>query len=552
MTSVAVVAHQGKSFDGGLDELRTRADRLRHRRSAVVRGAEESQGTRSGPRSGREGRGPDLRLGWRRHGAALRRRARRPAASRSPSSPPVRPTCWPPTSASRSRLAQSVEVGLTGSPARARRRGHQRRALRGHGRGRLRCLDDQGRRRRPEGQGRAARLRLDRAPATSAPTRSRPASRSTGGTWFKGRASCVLVGNVGTISGGFTAFADAEPDDGQLDVGVVTAKGALQWSRVLARLATGKLDRSPFTRDTSARKIERQVRPQGHLRARRRRRTQDQATEGPHRAVRDHGLPFPTRARDEHRHRRPRDLGADRRRRAPNPSFAPAVVRLLEDAFLRMRFADGFSHARSLAFMTSLVLVQGTIVDRRRRRARSATPGSREASSAPSRTRSLDRPVRCSPTAVNHAHATGISGRYLALALGLVGTLVAATTAMGQLERGLNRIYGVEQDRPTVHKYGLAFLLAVTVGRAHQRRLRGHRLRLRSRRRAPQPGAQPGLDHRAVAARVSCCSWRPRPCSSSGARVVDQPGWSWLAFGSAVSVLLWFAVTAGHRSGVPR
>ena len=35
----------------------------------------------------------------------------------------------------------------------------------------------------------------------------------------------------------------------------MTAKGALQWSRVLARLATGKLDRSPFTRDTSAHKI---------------------------------------------------------------------------------------------------------------------------------------------------------------------------------------------------------------------------------------------------------------------------------------------------------
>ncbi len=79
--------------------------------------------------------------------------------------------------------------------------------------------------------------------------------RVDGRDWFKGRASCVLVGNVGTISGGFTAFADAQPDDGHLDLGVVTAKGAVQWSRVLARLATGKLDRSPFTRDTPAHKI---------------------------------------------------------------------------------------------------------------------------------------------------------------------------------------------------------------------------------------------------------------------------------------------------------
>ncbi len=35
--------------------------------------------------------------------------------------------------------------------------------------------------------------------------------------------------------------------------------------------------------------------------------------------------------------------------------------RLLVDAFLRMRVSDGFSHARSLAFLTSLVAVEGVI-----------------------------------------------------------------------------------------------------------------------------------------------------------------------------------------------
>ena len=35
--------------------------------------------------------------------------------------------------------------------------------------------------------------------------------------------------------------------------------------------------------------------------------------------------------------------------------------RLLKDAFMRMRVADGFSHARSIAFMTTLVAVQGVI-----------------------------------------------------------------------------------------------------------------------------------------------------------------------------------------------
>ena len=31
---------------------------------------------------------------------------------------------------------------------------------------------------------------------------------------------------------------------------------------------------------------------------------------------------------------------------------------------------------------------------------------------------------------------------------------------MGQLERGLNRIYGVEKDRPFARKYGRAFGLS--------------------------------------------------------------------------------------------
>ena len=35
--------------------------------------------------------------------------------------------------------------------------------------------------------------------------------------------------------------------------------------------------------------------------------------------------------------------------------------RLLRDAFQRLRVADGFSHARSLAFLVSLVAVEGII-----------------------------------------------------------------------------------------------------------------------------------------------------------------------------------------------
>lgn len=76
--------------------------------------------------------------------------------------------------------------------------------------------------------------------------------RLDGTTWFNGRASCVLLGNVGTITGGIRAFNDARPDDGWLDIGVATAEGALAWARTLGRMAVGRSDRSPFVRITRA------------------------------------------------------------------------------------------------------------------------------------------------------------------------------------------------------------------------------------------------------------------------------------------------------------
>jgi diacylglycerol kinase family enzyme len=76
-----------------------------------------------------------------------------------------------------------------------------------------------------------------------------------GQKWFKGRAACVLVGNVGQIFGGVELFPDAEPDDGELCVGVVTARGAVQWARALVRAIAGDPAQSPFVRTTNGRKI---------------------------------------------------------------------------------------------------------------------------------------------------------------------------------------------------------------------------------------------------------------------------------------------------------
>jgi YegS/Rv2252/BmrU family lipid kinase len=70
--------------------------------------------------------------------------------------------------------------------------------------------------------------------------------------WFEGKASCVLLGNVGKLFGGVEAFEDASPDDGKLELGVVTADGLLQWGRMMARTAVGTASKSPFAQTTKA------------------------------------------------------------------------------------------------------------------------------------------------------------------------------------------------------------------------------------------------------------------------------------------------------------
>jgi YegS/Rv2252/BmrU family lipid kinase len=77
-----------------------------------------------------------------------------------------------------------------------------------------------------------------------------------GESWFRGTASCILIGNVGHLFGGVEVFDRAEPDDGRLDIGVVTADGVMQWGRTLARTAVGSPERSPFVRVGSGRKFD--------------------------------------------------------------------------------------------------------------------------------------------------------------------------------------------------------------------------------------------------------------------------------------------------------
>ena len=274
MSTVAVVAHRGKSLGRGLRQLRSvLADHgiteplwyecPRARRPPSRPGAPSTR------------RRPGVRMGRRRHGAALRAGA-------------VLPPPWPSLPAGTANLlatnlgvpqdlAAAVEIGLHG-----RRRaldvgvvnGERFVVMAGTGFNALMIRD----------ASRQAKDRFGRAAYLW--TGARNLRRSRFGVrvivdsrrWFKGEAGCVLLGNVGRIIGGLPAFDDAKPDDGLLEVGVVTARTLVQWLRV------GADDHRPFGPLVAGRhhlrsRDRRPSRPGPALRAGRRRPQADQAAE---------------------------------------------------------------------------------------------------------------------------------------------------------------------------------------------------------------------------------------------------------------------------------
>ena len=77
-----------------------------------------------------------------------------------------------------------------------------------------------------------------------------------GDLWYKGDASCLLVGNVGALFGGLEAFESASPEDGLLEIGVTHAESLGQWARTVARTAIGSVTQSPFVQATKAKRVD--------------------------------------------------------------------------------------------------------------------------------------------------------------------------------------------------------------------------------------------------------------------------------------------------------
>ena len=74
-----------------------------------------------------------------------------------------------------------------------------------------------------------------------------------GRRFFEGDVSLVLAANVGTVLGGVEVFTAAEPDDGLLELGVVTARNPVDWARTFGRVALGSAETSPFVEMTRGR-----------------------------------------------------------------------------------------------------------------------------------------------------------------------------------------------------------------------------------------------------------------------------------------------------------
>jgi diacylglycerol kinase (ATP) len=77
-----------------------------------------------------------------------------------------------------------------------------------------------------------------------------------GELWYKGKASCILLGNIGSLFGGVEIFDNAHPDDGLLELGVTNAEGLGEWARTMAHTAIGTTTESPFVQATKAERVD--------------------------------------------------------------------------------------------------------------------------------------------------------------------------------------------------------------------------------------------------------------------------------------------------------
>ncbi|MGZ4393306.1 MAG: diacylglycerol/lipid kinase family protein [Gaiellaceae bacterium] len=252
---VAVVAHSGKTLGGGLPELR---------RVLAAEGVAspfwcEVPKSRAAPDQVRRAldEGADLVFAW--GGDGMVQRCVDVLAG-SPASLAIIPAGTANLFASNlgipKDIGEAVEIGLRGDRRRldvGRFNGERFAVMAGAGFDAA-MIRDAGNGGLKERFGRVAYVWSGSENLRSKPFRAE--IEVDGVDWFEGKASCILLGNVGKLFGGVEAFEDASPDDGKLELGVVTADGLLEWGRMMARTAVGTASKSPFAQTTKAGSIK--------------------------------------------------------------------------------------------------------------------------------------------------------------------------------------------------------------------------------------------------------------------------------------------------------
>ncbi|MCD9901085.1 YihY/virulence factor BrkB family protein [Streptomyces sp. MT29] len=219
---------------------------------------------------------------------------------------------------------------------------------------------------------------------------------------------------------------------------------------------------------------------------------------------------------------------------------------LLRDAFVRFRYADGFSHSRALALQTILAIIPLVIAfvglstalhtENVGRLAELTIRSMSEGPSASVVDEALDRNRR----------GDG-DGAEIALWFGLLFSLVNVTTAMCQIERGANRIYGVERDRVFHRKYLRGLVMSLSAGiplgiASIMIVAGGDFVRAATTVYGLGDGARTAWDLLRIPlglllALISASAiFRRSPRRR-------QPGYTWLAFGAAVYLVLWTLLT---------
>ena len=243
-------------------------------------------------RGDRGGRRADPRLGRRRHGAALRQRARGHRGPARRSSRRARRTCFATQPRHRARHRQRrVEIALHGERRRldvGRFNGERFAVMAGAGFDAAMIK----RRRRPQGPPRPRRLRARAAPRTCTPSRFEAKIKVDGTRWYEGpRELHPASATSASCSAASRSSRTPQPDDGLLDLGVAHRRRVRsQLARAVARTAIGDAQKSPFVRVTKARKVKVKLDRKVRYELDGGDRTQGQVVQGRRRARRDHGL----------------------------------------------------------------------------------------------------------------------------------------------------------------------------------------------------------------------------------------------------------------------